>query len=117
MPDNPSESQGPRVKFHYVKSNFFRVIHVDGAIGGLTGQGFIHCALYSERPAIPQVVEHEVLEDRFGAVLASEGKAGFVREIDVDLILSPQTATALRDWLTQQLDKMHEFQKMAEPPQ
>src|ERR1700692_4853721 len=93
MPDNLSQQISgiaPRVRFHYVKSNFFRVIHVDGAIGGATPAGLIHCALYSERPALPQVTEHEVPgpELPLGPATLLEGKAGFVREIDVDFIMT-----------------------------
>ena len=37
-----------RVRFHYLKSQLWRVVHVDGAIGGITPRGMIHAALYSE---------------------------------------------------------------------
>ena len=43
-----------QLEFHYIKSNQFRVIHVDGGIGSITPKGFIHFALYSERLAIPR---------------------------------------------------------------
>jgi hypothetical protein len=97
-----------RVRFHYIKGNFFRVVHVDGCIGGPTPAGLIHCATYSERPAIPQVTEHEIQETAptLGPPLSVEGKAGFVRELDVDLILSRDRAVELRDWLTNKIDEL-----------
>ena len=45
---------GDRVVIEYIKSQLFRVAHVDGAIGGPTPSGQIHLAMFSERPAIPR---------------------------------------------------------------
>ena len=76
---------GP-VPFNYIKSNGFRVIHVDGAIGSITPRGLIHAALYSERMPIPQVVVHPVGPD--GSLLPpvqQEGRAGVVREVEVEI--------------------------------
>ena len=97
-----------RVRFHYIKSNLFRVIHVDGAYGGITPSGDIHCAVYSERGAIPQVTEHLVTETGFleDQQVVLEGKAGLVRELDADLVLSLAAAGELRDWLTKRIDEL-----------
>src|SRR3990172_4969325 len=37
----------------YVKSNFCRVIHADGAYGGVTGHSLIYMALFSEHNKLP----------------------------------------------------------------
>jgi hypothetical protein len=97
----PSDS---KIRFHYIKSNYFRVIHVDGALGGVTPSGFIHCAVYSERAAIPQVTEHAIVEDGLSEeATLIEGRAGVVREVDVDLMMSRSVAEKLRDWLTKRI--------------
>lgn len=99
MEDRPSN-----IKFFYIKSNLFRVLHVDGAVGGLTPHGSVHIAVYSERPAIPQMTSHNLSpEGRVGEPEETEGKEGIVREIDADLILSRQTAVELRDFLTRNI--------------
>ena len=102
-----------RVRFHYIKSNFFRVVHVDGILGGWTAPGQLHVATYSERPAIPQMTEHEVNEEerKFGTADVIEGKAGFVRELDVDLMLSHTRAVEIRDWLNQRLEEFEVLNK------
>jgi hypothetical protein len=112
QPSTKSSGKPPLVRFHYIKSNLFRVIHVDGAIGSITPSGLIHCALYSERPAIPQVTEHELSgpEQPLGPASIVEGKAGFVREIDVDFIMTKEKAVELRQWLS---DRIAEFDKIA----
>lgn len=89
-----------RVRFNYIKSNFFRSVHVDGAFGGLSPNGNIHCSVFNERMPIPQTTDHTISED--GTVSSPtefEGKTGIVREIDVDLVLSIPVARELIDWL------------------
>lgn len=105
--DTTRKGVPPRIRFHYIKSNLFRVIHVDGALGGITSRGLVHCAVYSERQAIPQTTEHEVTaEGRLGAQSSQEGKEGIVREMDVDLIMTKQTAIELRDWLNDRIGEL-----------
>src|SRR4051812_19702136 len=98
MPDNRAEAQQRRIRFYYIKGQYFRVAHVDGALGGLTPKGLIHRAIYSERPAIPQSTEHDLSpEGQIGETLAEEGKQGIIREIDIDLMMSRETAIQIRD--------------------
>jgi len=112
MADEPSDDAAKaRVRFHYIKSNFFRVVHVDGIIGSWTGPGCLHMATYSERPAIPQVTEHEVRDSSLGPSQTIEGRAGFVRELDVDLMLTRDRAVELRNWLN---DRLEEFEGLVQ---
>ena len=50
-----------QMRFFYLKNPAFRVVHVDGAVGGVTPRGRIPMAVYSERPAIPQSSVHSVV--------------------------------------------------------
>lgn len=100
---DPSKFEPTKVKFHYQKSQFFRVIHVDGVIGNLTPQGLLHLAVFSERTAIPQSAVHELHQGSLGQVVETEGKEGFVREIDTDLIMTKDAAVGIRDWLNEML--------------
>lgn len=113
---SPTIAMPPRVKFHYIKSNAHRVIHVDGVIGGPTPNGHIHASLFSERIPIPTAVEHEteVIEKdgqsvlKLGAEASHEGKAGFVREVEMGVVLTANMARKLRHWLKQNLEIMGE---------
>jgi hypothetical protein len=60
MPKRRTQKKLTEIEFDFIKSNFFRVIHVDGAFGGLSPNGFVHMALYSERRAIPTKVVHKI---------------------------------------------------------
>lgn len=90
-----------KVRFDYIKSNFFRVICVDGAHGGpRPSSRSIHMALFSERNAIPKVEEFEVKDGRLGKQTNKEVRAAIVREVEVDAIMGLETARAIRDWLS-----------------
>lgn len=105
------------VAFDYIKSNHFRVTHVDGVIGGITPSGLIHFAAFSERPSIPRHVVNQVTaEGKMGAEIPSlmENRGTIVRELEVDLIMSSQVAVLLRDWLNGQIDALEELKKRAE---
>ena len=100
------------VAFDYLKSNQFRVAHVDGVIGGITPSGFIHFAVFSERPSIPRHVVNQVTKDgKVGPEIPSlmENRGSIVRELEVDLIMSSQVAVLLRDWLNGQIDALEEL--------
>jgi hypothetical protein len=103
--ENPDHSK--KVKFNYIKSNFFRVIHADGAWGGLSANGQIHMTLYNERLPIPQQITHLVSsEGKLGEELkeARISKEGFIREIEVDVVMDLDVAKAIAKWLESKIN-------------
>lgn len=91
------------MKFHLMKGNFFRVIHADGAIGGITPSREIFLSLFSERGAIPTLIEQAVNADgSLGKEISRESKEGIVREIEVGVVLSSRAAKGIAEWLTRQ---------------
>ncbi len=113
MNQSADDKTGNVVNFHYIKNSAFRVIHVDGAMGSLTPRGLIHMAVYSERTAIPQVTTHEIGSDgKLGDISTMESKEGVVREIDVDLLFTIQTAQEIRDWLGVRIEEAKKIESM-----
>lgn len=110
-----AERQATVVQFHYIKSGLFRTVHVSGAIGSVTPSGNIHCALFNERPAIPRITQHEI--DESGHLnkdsIVVDGRDGFVREMEIDLVMSVDSARDLRDWLDQKITDAEKFGKIA----
>lgn len=99
------DDAGRQIRFHYIKNNNFRVIHVDGAYGGLTPRGNIHMAVYSERNAIPRETTF-ALKDSGGLVDKPKevvSRDGVVRELDADLMMDVKTAKEVHQWLGQQI--------------
>ena len=105
MPEGtPSErpSEGARVRFHYLKSNLYRVVHVDGAYGGVSMDGTVQMQFYSERLPIPDITVHPLLEDgTLGEEIRSErvGRDGIVREVEIGAVFDLETARSLVGWL------------------
>lgn len=106
-----------KIKFHYIKSNLFRVVHMDGAIGGITPAGLIFTSLYSERGAIPQIMVHDVTDaGQVGGEHPEEriSKEGIVREVEVGATMSVDTATSFVKWLQDQIDLVNKLKSKAE---
>jgi hypothetical protein len=91
------------VAFDYIKGPDFRVVYADGAIGGLTPSGMIHFALFAERQAIPRRQVFKVdansgeLQNEVEEKLISRGSV--VRELALDVFMTPKTARNLANFL------------------
>lgn len=116
MSDHPNQkdegSRPPTVTFHYIKSNLFRVIHVDGAWGGPTPRGDVEVAFWSERVPIPQQMVHKVNDDgTIGDELKEEriARDGLVREVETLIIMNIVNAKALLAFLQRAVKQAEEL--------
>jgi hypothetical protein len=103
-----SEAEKDKVRFHYIKSNYFRVVHMDGIFGGLSPTGDIFMSIFSQRPPIPVVTVQPVKENgELGDELISERtvKDGLVREIEVGIAVRPEIAESLIKWLQEKVEQ------------
>ena len=109
MPDD-------KIRFHYLKSQFFRVIHADGAYGGMTPHGEIFVSVFSERPPIPTMMVNR-LDDggRLGDEIREERQSrdGIVREAEVGLTLSVEVAKSLIEWLQQKVEEAERLREVS----
>lgn len=107
------------VTFDYIKSNDFRTVWADGVIGGVTPAGLVHFAAYSERPAIPRRQVFRVDgENPEGSGLGLEvqekrlSREAFVRDMAVDLMMSPDVAESVGNWLIEQAKIAKKLQRV-----
>lgn len=93
------------ITFRFIKSPLYRVIHVDGAWGGLTGRGNIHLAVYSEQSDPPPSLSYRV-DEKTGALidLPKQEPDPLVRQIESHMIMNRNTAVSIRDWLTNRIE-------------
>jgi hypothetical protein len=104
---NKSEGQLPSsVTLNYIKSNYFRVIHADGAIGGFTPKGEMFVSLYNERPPLPDVTVQAIENGQLGAEILEQrrGTEGILREVEVGVVMDVNVAKALVAWLTERIN-------------
>lgn len=100
---NPPDTNGTEITFSFIKSNSYRVIYVDGAVGSPAPGGLIHAALYNERGAIPRTMVQSITGGRLGPPTTVDARPGIVREVEVSIMLSREAAIGLRDWLSKQI--------------
>lgn len=106
----------PRVVYHFIKGNHFRVVAADGAWGGVTPNGDLSVSFYNERFPIPTKVTHQITGLKLGAEIVGEREAkdGIVREFEVAVHLKPVAARALLNWLTEKLGELEHLQALAD---
>ncbi len=92
-------------RIDYRKSNFYRVIRIDGLHGGLgPTPNTISMSIFSQRRPIPDSetysFEHGRMKERKSQEVSS---AIMIREIEVGAVLDIATARSMRDWLTEKI--------------
>lgn len=88
------------IQIRMLKSSGHRVVFADGAFGGVSPRGLIHMALFSERFPLPDVVVHEVVKgERLGDETRREVRGDIVRDVEVSVLMKPDTAVSLAKWL------------------
>jgi hypothetical protein len=107
---NPAEPIS--VKIHYIKLPDYKTVYVNGGTGGITANGGINLNVYTQRNTIPQTGSLEVKNGEI-TEKTLETKEGFVREVAFGMIFDLNSAIAIRDWLTNQIDQLDNFQKTA----
>ncbi|HEX8565735.1 MAG TPA: hypothetical protein VF648_08690 [Pyrinomonadaceae bacterium] len=106
-PDDKSEAVSQKIQFHFIKSSFFRVIGIDGVLGGITPRGDINATLFSERLPIPDVIEHDLDENGMLSKKARVvSKKGVVRETEATLVLNSVAARDIGQWLIRKADEL-----------
>lgn len=118
--DHPQEESNSEkgIDIKYMKSHFFRVVHADGAFGGIGPRGDVHMSVYSERYALPDAGrlhagEIGSLERR--EEIQSSGQ--IVRELECDIVFDYVTAVGLRNWLNDKIKELQNIIKQAQEEQ
>ncbi|MDD3581292.1 MAG: hypothetical protein PHW74_09755 [Desulfobacca sp.] len=99
------------ISYDYIKSNQFRVIHVDGVWGGNAPTGFIHMSVFSERWPIPKrTVSQFEPEGKVGDEITERRvfRDSVVREVDAQLVMSIDVAIRIREWLKDKIANYEE---------
>ena len=111
-----AESTPSSIKIHYRKANFFRVVHVDGALGGITPTRNIFVSLYNQRNPLPRLIEQQFFPDgTLGEEIDRKGKSGVFREMEVGLVLTAPVARELAKFLIAQATLLDEARQRPLP--
>ena len=102
------------IVFKYVKSNFYRVIHANGAFGGISGRGEIHIGFYSERLEFPDSSTLAISPAGLIGTEKFEGSGKPVREVEADIVVDLGTAKQLKVWLDNKITAMETLIEQAQ---
>lgn len=92
------------ITFDFVRSRNFRVVHSNGAWGGITPAQELSITFYSERLPLPDSVTHSIESDRLGPEIARDSTRNIRRECEVEVMMSMQEAVSLHRWLGSQIE-------------
>ena len=99
------------IKFDYIKSNQFRVVHVDGAHGGILPRGLIQMAFFSERAPIPQRETYMLEQGKLGERKKVEQREAIIREVEVETLIDLQVAKVIFQWLGEKISQAEKIMK------
>ncbi len=104
------EQTARTVEIDYTRNSLYRIVYAAGAWGGVTPQGLILMSVYSEYGQVPGSMTYEF--PAAGGELVERnrvGKQGFVRELEVGVLLSVDTARAIREWLAAKIEQLEQL--------
>lgn len=94
------------IRFEFVRSPFFRVVHSNGAWGGITPHKELSVTFYSERNSPPIHVTHQVTpQGSLGPEISRGGTKGIQRECEVEVLMSMDEAVSLHQWIGAKIDQ------------
>ena len=108
--DAPKPQQEPdevkRISIDYIKSNFFRVVYVDGVFGGVTPSANIEIVFWNTRLPIPKTVVLAMSPDGTVKEESRILRADQIREAEVAVVMDLEHAKLFGKWLNNQVKQL-----------
>jgi hypothetical protein len=98
----------PDIRIMFRTGKDYRVVPVSGVYGGITPQGMVHADLFVEKKDLPESMVMRV-EEASGSsyeVSREPEQSGVVREMLVGMVMRPEVAKAIGQWLIHQVEQM-----------
>ena len=95
-----------QITFDFTRSPFFRVIHSNGAWGGLTPRKELSVTFFSERMALPQRITYSLTpEGGLRPEIGRDDTESVHRECEVEVLMSMEEAVSLHQWIGTKIDE------------
>ena len=108
------KKQSNSITIHNIKNSLYRQVHIDGAHGGITPNGFINVNFFSQRGVIPKGTEFEINEE--GQIKRpikdiEESKQGIVREFEFGTYMDINTCISIKEFLERKIEEYNSILK------
>lgn len=115
--DAALKSAPTEIQSKYIKSGVSPALHADGIFGGVTPNGQLYIAFFSEHVRIPDaaILRRDPQGENYRPVEPPAKSPDLVRDVGVEVIMTLQVARAFRAWLDTRL-KMVEDLGLEEAP-
>jgi hypothetical protein len=103
--ENINKQNESEIEFNYIKSNSFRVVHADGAMGNGTPRGNLFLVFYSERFPLPDSQTFGINDN--GKIISEVfdkrkvNSNGVMREVEIGVMLDINVAKGMVFSLTE----------------
>ncbi len=94
----PAGAESTTFEIDFTHGRDYRVVHADGAWGGLTPSGGINVAFYAEWKKEPTSIIYEASDNKLRETKRN-GPEHVTREIQVEVLMTQAGAQALYKWL------------------
>jgi hypothetical protein len=110
---NAKPADDKTITFDYIKGNYYRVLSIDGILGGVTVSGDIHMAVWNTRLPYPQQVVHTITpEGNLGPEISRiKRQTDSIREVEAGLVFKPEMARVMIQWLQARLDDLDNLKR------
>lgn len=100
-----------RITYRYVRAPQYRKIPTSGVWGGVTPDGNIIANFFVDTPEMPISITHElrpagVLGEEIAREYNESEEAAIERSLEVGVVVSPQKARAIAQWLLAKAEEM-----------
>ncbi len=111
--------QPDRINFRYVKDDGYRIVPASGAHGGITPDRQVIAHLFVELSALPETVTQEATSDGKLAqpkapTPGDEGARWFERRLTVGILMAPDKARSIGQWLIAQAARVEQAKQADE---
>jgi len=100
-----------QIKFVYTIPERYETHYANGAYGGLTPRGDLHCNFFVEHKRVPKEEVVTIKDDKISIDETDVPENEVLRELKVGVIMSTKEAKNLADWI---YDKIEEYNKSFE---
>jgi hypothetical protein len=106
-----------KIKVKFKEAFGYRQVAATGVLGAPTLSGDLLCNFFLEYRALPEYINVYATESAAPVeetIFPPDGKDVFIRELQVGILLNPQVARSIGEWLMKRADEIMKIQTISQ---